>query len=1550
MMDIQSGGKERFTFLCIAFLFGCILAVAPVAALHDVSVSIDQPGGPCSPAEKCILFEIDAGLTGNDQHSFFVSFPKDDISVPLTIDPDCVNISWNDNGTWTTPVHPNATEVNDTFPNQQLCPDTTTVRILNPIGIPTNKYVEICFLPCSDIALIGCNYTACVGTDEENVSVQSNNSVSLMYNVTIIPGENGTIVAETPPPYPCGSTPSFDFIPDCGYKVCNVCITPLGGNDPCLGPMSSYTFDPLDQCYEISAEFCPIGNISGYKLDKEGNPLSGWEIRLFNMTALVETNTTGADGKYTFEDLDLGNYTVNETLQPGWMQIGPPGGFYQVEINYDNRVFTDLNFTNEQIGNISGYKLNDATGLGIPGWLMNLSNESVINIHNTSTDGSGFYLFAGLPFDTYTVAEELKPGWANITPTSVGDLVIDGDTLNIGNVNFTNEQNGTISGYKLDNTTGLGIPDWLMTLSNESAANIQNTSTNGLGFYIFTGLPFETYTVTEELKPGYTNVTPLSQDDLVINEENPSIENVNFTNELEKFCIDGYKLDETGLGLEGWTITVTDDQEQEVGTDVTNETGFYRICGLVPGDYTVTEDLKDGWLNQTPLSVSVTVDESNVDNVNFTNELEKFCIDGYKLDETGLGLEGWTITVTDDQEQEVGTDITNETGFYRICGLVPGDYTVTEDLKDGWLNQTPLSVSVTIDESNVDNVNFTNELEKFCIDGYKLDETGLGLEGWTITVTDDQEQEVGTDVTNETGFYRICGLVPGDYTVTEDLKDGWLNQTPLSVSVTIDESNVDNVNFTNELEKFCIDGYKLDETGLGLEGWTITVTDDQEQEVGTDITNETGFYRICGLVPGDYTVTEDLKEGWMNLTPLSVSVTVDESNVDNVNFTNELEKFCIDGYKLDETGLGLEGWTITVTDDQEQEVGTDITNETGFYRICGLVPGDYTVTEDLKEGWLNLTPLSVSVTVDESNVDNVNFTNELEKFCIDGYKLDETGLGLEGWTITVTDDQEQEVGTDITNETGFYRICGLVPGDYTVTEDLKEGWLNLTPLSVSVTVDESNVDNVNFTNELEKFCIDGYKLDETGLGLEGWTITVTDDQEQEVGTDITNETGFYRICGLVPGDYTVTEDLKEGWLNLTPLSVSVTVDESNVDNVNFTNELEKFCIDGYKLDETGLGLEGWTITVTDDQEQEVGTDITNETGFYRICGLVPGDYTVTEDLKEGWMNQTPLSVSVTVDESNVDNVNFTNELEKFCIDGYKLDETGLGLEGWTITVTDDQEQEVGTDVTNETGFYRICGLVPGDYTVTEDLKEGWMNQTPLSVSVTVDESNVDNVNFTNEKILGTISGYKLDNATGLGIPDWVMTLSNGSATIDVTQTNESGFYIFSGLPFDTYTVTEELKTGYFNITPISQDDLVIDEETQNIENVNFTNEIGNGTVVGWIHTNCNLGELAVPEARVRASLSEDGLFINGSYWEVTTDIGGFYGISNLPTGVPLFITALSPESAPDKYHLYLYQVYPGSLIVCNETPCVVDLAPLAINETKQVNWIFTPNTSEFQST
>jgi hypothetical protein len=107
-----------------------------------------------------------------------------------------------------------------------------------------------------------------------------------------------------------------------------------------------------------------------------------------------------------------------------------------------------------------------------------------------------------------------------------------------------------------------------------------------------------------------------------------------------------------------------------------------------------------------------------------------------------------------------------------------------------------------------------------------------------------------------------------------------------------------------------------------------------------------------------------------------------------------------------------------------------------------------------------------------------------------------------------------------------------------------------------------------------------------------------------------------------------------------------------------------------------------------------------------------------------------------------------------------------------------------------------------------------------------------------------------------------------------------------------------------------------------------------------------MGQLSVPDARVRVALSASNLF-SGPYWEVTTDSRGYYGIPKLPAGVTLYTTALTPANQPDTYTPAYYQVYPGKLLGCEDQPCIVEIPALENNETVQVNWIFRTNPFAF---
>ena len=127
------------------------------------------------------------------------------------------------------------------------------------------------------------------------------------------------------------------------------------------------------------------------------------------------------------------------------------------------------------------------------------------------------------------------------------------------------------------------------------------------------------------------------------------------------------------------------------------------------------------------------------------------------------------------------------------------------------------------------------------------------------------------------------------------------------------------------------------------------------------------------------------------------------------------------------------------------------------------------------------------------------------------------------------------------------------------------------------------------------------------------------------------------------------------------------------------------------------------------------------------------------------MNVTPVSIPVTLVCNNVTGQDFTNQ-KLLCINGTKLDDcTGEGLEGWVITLTRPDGSTV-TDTTDENGAYSFCGLIPGDYTVTETVEDDWMNVTPVSIPVTLVCTNVTVQYFTSQELL-SVRGYKREDLT-----------------------------------------------------------------------------------------------------------------------------------------------------------------------------------------------------------
>ena len=104
-------------------------------------------------------------------------------------------------------------------------------------------------------------------------------------------------------------------------------------------------------------------------------------------------------------------------------------------------------------------------------------------------------------------------------------------------------------------------------------------------------------------------------------------------------------------------------------------------------------------------------------------------------------------------------------------------------LKVRVVNSTELLPNVSIQEQKVPG-GASSRLE-WCIEGYKLNITGEGLADWTVNLYDNYGNLIGSTQTDSSGFYSFCELAPGDYTVCEELKAGWINVTNICLPVSL---------------------------------------------------------------------------------------------------------------------------------------------------------------------------------------------------------------------------------------------------------------------------------------------------------------------------------------------------------------------------------------------------------------------------------------------------------------------------------------------------------------------------------------------------------------------------------------------------------------------------------------------------------------------------------------------------------------------------------------------------------------------------------------------
>jgi len=370
--------------------------------------------------------------------------------------------------------------------------------------------------------------------------------------------------------------------------------------------------------------------------DANDTALSGWTIQLLNPVTLsvLSSQSTGANGTFSFVASSAGTYLVREVLQSGWLQTTTNPA--AIVITTSGTVVSSENFGNFQLVTIGGQVFQDGNGdgskngadAGLQGWTIQLYNAGTgALIASQTSDATGSYTFSNVGPGSYSLREVLQSGWLQTTANPATITTSSGGATTGGN--FGDFLLGVISGEVFQDTTGSGalttgdsgLQGWTVQLMDATQGTVLQTQiTDGSGNYQFSSVGPGTYKVREVLQSGWVQTT--------VNPANGTISSgTTFTGQnfgdFQLISIGGRVFVDTTAdgvdspnkpGFNGFTIQLYRDVAgtgqlvqgadplvaSTVSATLNGQAGQYVFDGVGPGKYIVFEVKQSGLLQTSP--------------------------------------------------------------------------------------------------------------------------------------------------------------------------------------------------------------------------------------------------------------------------------------------------------------------------------------------------------------------------------------------------------------------------------------------------------------------------------------------------------------------------------------------------------------------------------------------------------------------------------------------------------------------------------------------------------------------------------------------------------------------------------------------------------------------------------------------------------------------------------------------------------------------------------------------------------------------------------------
>ena len=1062
--------------------------------------------------------------------------------------------------------------------------------------------------------------------------VQSNNGT---YSKEVVTGRDGTVIVG---PLEAGTYSITELEAPEGYEIDNA------------GPQ--YVVLPRDNGTEVVVTFMdtPVitGNGSIRKVDADDptTGLPGAVIKIEGVdNSFVGTYTTGPGGYLAdvpWDTMPIGSYVATEVTPPtGYTTSSDPSKVRQ-EFHWDGKTDVSLVFENDAKVKLELLKLDESND-PLPGAVFNIVKDGqIIATEETGRDGiitvpnvtEGMYAFIEVSVpEPYAVLTE--PVIAHVDQATVNG----GGTVRVTAVD---KRLPDLTIFKRDEQTGDGIPGTHFEIKGIQHGYHQDVVTGPNGKATLTGIPVDSYTVTEISVPDPYVVSSTPTQTVYLG-PGDSRELVFDNLKQPELTIAKVDADDPAVKIPNTVfriIGIDNDYRSDV---TTGKDGTVKLR-VVPGSYKIVEMAvpapyylpdKDADREQT---VSLNAGEEKT--LTFKNrKAPQLTI--YKEDSVaGAPIEGALFHVTYVSNGEAaeapdtidfGEILTDAKGEIRLHEqgkrLYPGEYTITEIRPaPGFQMKEPTTQKIILHGSESKTVTFENvPLNAIIVEKYDS-VTHEALPGCTFQLrylggtSGTGGTVIGQKVTGRNGTAIWTGLKSGTYILEEvDPADGYsiIQSSETIFLADSGEQSIVTVRFENMpdgqllIRKVCDvnPSITLQDAEFKIAYADGTLIGDSN---GIFRTDENGEIRISGLKPGkSVVVTETRAPDGFILDTQSQTVQIKEGRTVSLTFKNTPKGALIIQKRDSETNKPLPGAEFRVTTAAGCEVGLNgvigdstltqngifTTDSSGEIRITNLIPGTYVITEiKAPEGYVMDQPSTNVVIGPKGDTQTVVIKNSQAGTLIIDKRDSLTGKPLAGVTFKVTTASGEFVpdenghissnGLYMTDKEGKIQINGVV-GTLVVTEIKTIPGYTIDPGSQTqtVVVHPNDTQTVYFTNTPSTTLVIEKYIEGTTTPIKGVTFLVTDSSGAVVGQSngefITDEAGRIVITDLVPGTTVTARETKvpEGFvLDTTPKSIQIKAGE--VQTLRFYNQKQGGLVIVKKDSVTGKLLPGVEFQLT----------------------------------------------------------------------------------------------------------------------------------------------------------------------------------------------------------------------------------------------------------------------------------------------------------------------------------------------------------------------------------